>query len=396
MNFYKYSLRTKDYKNSKDFNDYYFEKMSTIFPKKDFNDVLEELKNARKVDLHSKIRVDNVVFGYIWEKEECYFGTLYLNEDYEDCLRGSRIDLKLLEDNIVKKGLPSDSEESKIEVRYKELSYNGFEELLNIIGEELNSNYPIDLVQKKATNDQIKDAEIRLGVKLPESYKKFLCQIADGIVLFNAEPIVSTEELSKTKDGFEVYLSMPMIKTKIKDVGEIDSDKLVSFTHGEFMDSSANQWVFICDKEYPDNEYPVGYITQSKGIIVRVLEEGFKEWLETFWKGYEFGEYKSVFSILHPNWDEMSELWDYSEDEDNSASTDSTQLFDNRYHGAIYGDTWERKYEIEIKNLETKEITKLNLPAINGGKLKREEFENNLPKEFRIVSFMEYINEKFK
>lgn len=396
MIFYIHSLRTSDNKNSKDFNDYYFEKMSTIFPKKAFSDVLEELKNVRQVNIHSKIRVDNVALGYIWEEEDYYCGTIYLNEDYEDCLRKSGNDFKLLEDIIMEKGLPSNWEESKNEVDCKDLSYNEFEELLNIIGDEINRNYPKDLGLVKATNKQIKDAEERLGVKLPESYKKFLCQISNGIILFNTESIAAAEELCKTKDKLKGYFNKPMVKTKIKDAGEIDSNKLISFTHGEFMDSSANQWVFICDKDYPDNEYPVGYITQSKGIIVQVLEGGFKEWLETFWKGYEFGEYKSVFSILHPDWDEMSDLWDYSEDEDEADIADGTYLFDNRYHGAIYGDEWERKYEIEIENIETKEITKINLPAINGGKIQREEFESNLPKEYRIVKFIEHINEKFK
>lgn len=306
MAFYEFYLKSVDNKRTKDFNEHFFEKIDTINPEKTYEDVLIKMKNAMTDDLIDRIQVDGVALGYIWDGKYKYIGTLYIDEKYEDCLKISGMNFKLLEKSIMEKRLQPLCNEKKDE-NYNNIKYKSFDELLSIINKEITVNFPKEVYQGKATDNQIKDAEARLNSKLPESFKKFITKISNGMELFNTESILSTQELRKTNYKLNAYFDKPTIK--VKDRGVIDSNQLISFTKGEFIDSSASHWVFICDKEYPDNEYPVGYITQSKANIVQVLDGGFKEWLETFWKGYEFGKYKTVFSILHSDWYEMESLW---------------------------------------------------------------------------------------
>lgn len=306
MAFYEFSLRSINNKRTKDLNEHFFEKIDTIYPEKTYVDVLNKMKNVMTDDLFDKIVVEGIALGYIWDDKYNYLGTLYIDEKYQHCIEKSGVNFKLLEKCILEKGVQNLTVEKK-DKNYKDIKYNSYNELLSIINNEINSNFPKEVYRGKATEAQIKDSEARLNMKLPESFKKFYSIISNGIELFNTEPVLSTEELRKANYKLNVYFDKPTIKVKGR--GVIDSNQLISFTRGEFIDSSASHWVFICDKEYPGNEYPVGYITQSKANIVQVLDGGFKEWLETFWKGYEFGEYKTVFSILHPDWDELENLW---------------------------------------------------------------------------------------
>ncbi len=74
---------------------------------------------------------------------------------------------------------------------------------------------------------------------------------------------------------------------------------------------SNNHWAFICDRNYPDNNYPVGYVSDDPEKIICVLES-FEKWLEVFWKGNKDrnGEYESVFNLLYPDYEDRCSLRD--------------------------------------------------------------------------------------
>jgi hypothetical protein len=169
---------------------------------------------------------------------------------------------------------------------------------------EINHKYPTISKKGFATDAMIKNTEVRIGHKLPESYKTFLKNFSNGMSFWNSEYIYSSEEL-----GFE-SLKYPLFKY-VKIIGTdkcVSMSNLICFTIGEAINSSNSCWAFICDGEYPNNEYKVGYITQSKGNIVEVLDN-FEEWIAILWKNHDIKEINSVFHILHNSWDLKETLW---------------------------------------------------------------------------------------
>lgn len=307
--FCQYKFDTSDYANMGDFTKYEFKKNTHITPLKSFKGVIEKTKNFMIETSMDNIFIDGIIIGAIWNEENRFYnGTVYMDEKYEPFLLGKFTDFKTVEKKI--KDGSNDSIQTDTKHALKQIeNTDSYGKLLNDIITELNNNYPDDILKMRATDAQLQEAESRLGLSLPESYKKFLVSISNGIELFITEHIASTEELLKTNDVSKTHFNN-LSAVKIKDRGLINASRLVSFTLWEYVNSSTNHWVFVCDKEYSDNEYPVGYICEDTGNIIQVLDGGFKEWLEIFWKGYKFGEYKTVFSILHPEWEEMENFWD--------------------------------------------------------------------------------------
>lgn len=307
--FYRYEFESCDYDSRGDFAKYEFKKDLHTFNLKSFKEVKEKTKNFMIETSMDNIFIDGIITGAIWNEENRFYsGIVYMDEKYEPFLLGNFTDFKAVEKKIKDNSNGSIQTYTKHEFKKIE-NTDSYSKLLNDIITELNNNYPDEVLQIRATDAQLQEAESRLSLNLPESYKKFLVSISNGIELFITEHIASTEELLKTNDVSKTHFNN-LSAVKIKDRGLIDASRLVSFTLWEYVNSSTNHWVFICDKEYSDNEYPVGYICEDTGNIIQVLDGGFKEWLETFWKGYKFGEYKTVFSLLHPEWEEMENLWD--------------------------------------------------------------------------------------
>lgn len=273
---------------------------------------------------------------------------------------------------------------------------------------EINAIYPDIDKNEVASDDLINEKEKSLGYKLPNSFKTFLKEFSNGIMLLDSEPVEGVGEDDDLPCG-SIFLASSRIDKRIIHIiptkGTITPDRLIAFSLYDAMDIANHFWAFICDKQYPDNEYRVGLISQYTDNIVVVLDN-FEEWLTVFWEANKnTDDVVSVFHSMYETWEEREEVlrmdW-YETDEKRSngkSLTDSsksqeTYLFDSKYRDVIYGDAWERKYEIEILNLKTNEVTKTVIPAINGGKLIREEFEKNMPKDFKLVRFAEIINEK--
>lgn len=65
---------------------------------------------------------------------------------------------------------------------------------------------------------------------------------------------------------------------------------------------------------------------------------------------------------------------------------------------SLLGDTWERKYEIEIEEIATGQQSKSVIPAINGASFNGAEYKYNVEKHgtHRLISFKETINPNVK
>ena len=171
-----------------------------------------------------------------------------------------------------------------------------------------------------ATEEMIKEAEDYCKIKLPESFRTLLKEFSNGnIYMYGVEPMVGVglEHIMCSLMNCGNSLGLLSIKDFDKECYIVPQDKLVKinqlvpFTFGNADQLSIDHWVFICDREYPNNEYPVGYITQGSHNIVCVLES-FEKWLEIFWEGNKDldGEYQAVISILFPDYRSLMDLLD--------------------------------------------------------------------------------------
>ena len=171
-----------------------------------------------------------------------------------------------------------------------------------------------------ATDELIEKSEKKLNIKYPETYKTFLKEYSNGnMVLFGIEPLVSlgldaSECLcdARTSDRLLHLKAEPDKKCYIfPEIRYIKQGQLIAFTFYDGYEISNSHWAFICDKEYPDNDYPVGYISADTGNIVCVLDN-FETWLDVFWQGNKNrrGYYTNVIMILYPDYDDLCNLRD--------------------------------------------------------------------------------------
>jgi len=71
------------------------------------------------------------------------------------------------------------------------------------------------------------------------------------------------------------------------------------------------------------------------------------------------------------------------------------QQLSNKYTDAIYGDSWQRKYTITLLDEQTNKKSVFVIPAINNGKIDKNVFESNLPKNLKLVDFQVVDNTNF-
>ena len=169
-----------------------------------------------------------------------------------------------------------------------------------------------------ATDEQIAKAEKNMGIKYPETYKTFLKEYANGeIVLFGIEPMISqgleeSECYCNERNSARILHIEPEKGSYIfPEKRYISPEKMIAFTYYDGDQQSNSHWAFICDKEYSDNDYPVGYITQETENIICVLKN-FETWLDVFWQGNKNGRgnYDNVLMLLYPEYDDRRELID--------------------------------------------------------------------------------------
>lgn len=180
---------------------------------------------------------------------------------------------------------------------------------------EINKEFPDIDKNSKANNQLVEETENRIGVKLPESYKKFVKYFSNGIFLFEVEPILG---VGRNFNDLPCGMIVPSGVLVQKDTNcfiapekrNIDRDKLIAFTAGSALDLSLDHWVFIADSTPENNEYKVGYVTQNAGNIAAVLDN-FETWLNIFWENNKDEDSKSVFWSLFPTTDERYLIEDW-------------------------------------------------------------------------------------
>lgn len=180
-----------------------------------------------------------------------------------------------------------------------------------------------------ATDEEIRAAEEACGIRFPESYKVFLKEYGGGgFLMFGAEWLTGVSgkgrelaDIRKMKNSVSIlYLDR---ERHGKDEIYVFPEKkymplrqLVPFVYQNAFEVSLDHWAFLCDREYPGDDYPVGFVIQGTGDVVCVLEN-FEKWLEVFWRGnagapYEgtLAGYWPVFYLLYPDWYDRMDLID--------------------------------------------------------------------------------------
>ena len=183
---------------------------------------------------------------------------------------------------------------------------------INEFLEQFNARYPDVDRNNVATTEMITDYEDQFGYQLPTSFKKFLSNFSNGIFLLDCEPIGGVGSSTPCGDISLVNRNLPEIPPKVivtETNEEIDSSQLISFTTYDASEQSNDHWVFICNEEgIENNEYRVGFISQSSLKIVKVLRN-FEEWLTYLWENDVDDEVlKPVFHILYPTFEQRAEL----------------------------------------------------------------------------------------
>ncbi len=90
---------------------------------------------------------------------------------------------------------------------------------------------------------------------------------------------------------------------------EVHLKHLVPVTYADYYECSSDHWAFICDKEYENHDYPMGFVSQGTGNIIYVVKN-FQEWLNLFWE-YNKNRTDDFLPVIHgliPDEDERRDL----------------------------------------------------------------------------------------
>ena len=189
--------------------------------------------------------------------------------------------------------------------------------------QEFNEKFPHIERFDDATPELIAKYEKELGFPLPKSFVEFLMNFPKGIQLLRCEPIGGVGEDCYCGDICKPSTILPDIPDEVLIVEtneKILSNNLISFTTYDCGNVSNDHWIFLCEEGILDNEYRVGYISQTKPRILKVLTN-FEEWLTILWEqnDKDGGQTYPVYHLLFPSYDERGhkELYEGLEDEYN-------------------------------------------------------------------------------
>lgn len=172
-----------------------------------------------------------------------------------------------------------------------------------------------------ATEEDIRAAEEACGIRFPESYKVFLKEYGGGgFLLFGAEWLTGVSEkgrelanIRRMKNSASVlYLHAEEHEKEevyvFPEKRTVPLGNFVPFVYQNAFEVSLDHWAFLCDKEYPDHDYPVAFLVQDSGDVVCMLEN-FEKWLEVFWQGNAdapcegtLAGYWPVLYLLYTDW----------------------------------------------------------------------------------------------
>ena len=162
------------------------------------------------------------------------------------------------------------------------------------------------------------------GIVFPAGYKMFLQNFGNGgFYLFGVEPMMGvgqsvTPSLSDYRNSCRLLLE----EREEKEVfifpwnQTVPMRCLVPFTYGAALELSNDHWVFICDGTENEGNYAVGYLSQSAGDIICVLDS-FEKWLDIFWEGNREreSEYLPVIHLLYEDYQQRMDLLEADHEE---------------------------------------------------------------------------------
>lgn len=164
-----------------------------------------------------------------------------------------------------------------------------------------------------ASEEEIRLSEKLFGITLPDSYKTFLKTFSNGnMYILGAEPLYGVGEHVDCANSAELLMSKEENRMSyiFAEDRYVPLEKLIPFTYGDMYELSIDHWAFMCDKEYPNHDYPVVYVSQNGHIVWRL--KNFEEWLRIFWETNKDreSEFSSVFYTLCPDYKQRMELVD--------------------------------------------------------------------------------------
>ncbi|MUG64951.1 hypothetical protein GNP94_02895 [Paenibacillus campinasensis] len=137
-------------------------------------------------------------------------------------------------------------------------------------------------VYPPATEADIKETEIALGVRLPESYCKFVSEFSNGAYLYRCQEISAVgqgnQQIGALQHTYRPWTAGPHKvddgqPIPIREGGYVTVDQLIPFAY----DHNGNMWCFIVEK-MQDHEYRVGYYDKFQPKLYGVMDS-FHDWL---------------------------------------------------------------------------------------------------------------------
>lgn len=291
-------------------------------------------------------------------------------------------------------------------------------------------------IKPKAEEEEIKKVEEQLGFRIEENFRTILKEFSKGIEIYWTLPdsIILPEELKAISSGilhFDLdqleninHHKNDLMECCFSDLPMPSEEEIVAHNlDRRFIDLVLNTEKFVralAFSEVGNGDYIVIDIEDNGSIrylsheidkahgakiadnfidyidkITAIAMAGNEDWqLEVFMQDYEEGinPYSNNGNMLRKIIGIDIEKVDsnYELDEEEIILKEYDQ-FDLDMESLKI--PWERKYEILVKNLISGDTTKNVIPAINGGRIKEEEYREAVEKsgEFKVIYFEEFL-----
>lgn len=293
-------------------------------------------------------------------------------------------------------------------------------------------------IKPKAEEEEIKKVEEELGFRIEENFRAILKNFSKGIEVCWSFPdsIILPEELKAIFSGrlyFDLeqlgdinYHKNDLMECCFSDLPMPSEEEITENNlDRRFINLVLNTEKFIkalAFSEVGNGDYIVIDIEDNGSIrylsheldkthgakiadnfidyldkITAIAMAGSEDWqLEVFMEDYEKG-----INPYSNNGNMLRKIIDIDiEKVDSNYDLDEKEIILKEYdHFDLDVESlkiqWERKYEILVKNLNSGEVIKTIIPAINGGRIKEEEYREAVEKsgEFQVIDFKEFLAE---
>jgi hypothetical protein len=277
-------------------------------------------------------------------------------------------------------------------------------------------------IGEKASEEEIQSIENKLGVRLPEAFRHVLKEYAKSVdVLWQFDDSAN----DKMPGPFKNKVSSGCFYWDLGQLPDINQSKneLVQACFIETNVPEAHKLLnTLAFLGVPNGDYllidmntagaPVTYLSHEMDTMHGcILGDNFADFIEK-WIGigcvgpedWQFEPFmKDALLGIDENGSnavEFREFVGYDPDHLEEAEMLTpedviTPVSDEDWFHSLLGDTWERKYEIILEEIETGKQVRNVIPAINGGYLDKALYREGVEKSgtHKVVSFKEILNE---